>query len=102
MDGLAAGTAIDAADSARRYRAAASTRESLHSEIVAVLRDRGEPLSAAEIAQAIRSRGRYHPPRSGSITGAAVSRRIANPYYKTLFERSGRRVTLARTRRDGP
>jgi hypothetical protein len=93
------GPANDAGKGGRRgraARAAATTRESLHGEIVAVLREHGEPLSAAEIAEAIRRRGRYHPPRSGPLTGASVSRRIANPYYRALFERSGRRVALAR------
>lgn len=71
-------------------------RGSLHGEIVTVLEQRGEPMTAAEIADAIRQRDAYRAPRSGHpITGAAVSRRIANPYYRSLFERRGRQVGLA-------
>lgn len=75
-------------------------RGSLHSEIVTVLEQHGEPMTAAEIADAIRQRDAYRAPRSGHpITGAAVSRRIANPYYQSLFERRGRRVGLAQGER---
>lgn len=71
-------------------------RESLHNEIVAVLEQGGQPMTAAEIAAAIRRRGHYKSPRSANpISGAAVSRRIANPYYRSLFERRGRHVRLA-------
>lgn len=83
----------------RRARSSASPvrQGSLHSEIVTVLEERGEPMTAGEIADAIRERDAYRPPRSRRpITGAAVSRRIANPYYRSLFERRGRRVGLAR------
>jgi len=69
---------------------------SLHDEIVEVLRERGGSMTAAEIAREIRLRGAYRAPRSGQpITGTAVSRRVANPYYKSLFEREGRRLSLA-------
>ncbi|HUG47358.1 MAG TPA: hypothetical protein VMP67_02990 [Candidatus Limnocylindria bacterium] len=72
-------------------------RSSLHKEIVAVLQEHGGPLSAGEIAAAIRQRGQYAAPRSSQpISGATVSRRIANPYYRSLFERRGRRVGLTR------
>jgi hypothetical protein len=78
--------------------ATAGRRGSLHTEIVTVLEQRGEPMTAAEIADAIRKRDAYRAPRSGHpITGAAVSRRVANPYYRSLFERRGRRVGLAHT-----
>lgn len=78
--------------------AASRRRGSLHSEIVTVLEQSGEPMTAAEIADAIRERDAYRAPRSGHpITGASVSRRIANPYYRSLFERRGRRVGLAPT-----
>jgi len=80
----------------RGRRHAESARESLHGEIVTVLAQHGQPMTAAEIARAIRERGHYRPPRSGNpISGAAVSRRIANPYYRSLFERRGRQVRLA-------
>jgi hypothetical protein len=69
---------------------------SLHDEIVDVLSRNGGPMTAAEIAREIRQRGEYRAPRSGQpITGTAVSRRVANPVYKSLFERDGRRLTLA-------
>ena len=83
------GRRADGADPSER-------RGSLHSEIVTVLAQRGEPMTAAEIADAIRQRDEYRAPRSGHpITGAAVSRRIANPYSRSLFERRGRQVGLA-------
>jgi hypothetical protein len=74
----------------------AARRPSLHDEIVEVLRESGTPMTAAEIARQIRLRGEYSAPRSGlPITGTAVSRRVANPYYRSLFEREGRQLTLA-------
>jgi len=80
----------------RGRRRVEAARESLHSEIVTVLEQHGQSMTAAEIARAIRERGHYRPPRSGNpISGAAVSRRIANPYYRSLFERRGRQVRLA-------
>jgi hypothetical protein len=80
----------------RRGPRAGRRRESLHNEIVTVLEQRGQPMTAAEIAAAIRQRGHYKSPRSANpISGAAVSRRIANPYYRSLFERRGRHVRLA-------
>ena len=80
----------------RGARRPGGRKGSLHGEIVNVLREHGAPMTAAQIAEAIRVRGEYEAPRSGHpITGAAVSRRIANPYYRTLFERDGRQVGLA-------
>lgn len=71
-------------------------RRGLHDEIVSVLKQRGQPMTASEIAAAIRERNSYRAPRSGRpITGASVSRRVANPYYRSLFERQGRQVALA-------
>ena len=90
-----------ASASAEHRGARASTprgnrKGSLHDEIVEVLRDRGGSMTAAEIAREIRLRGAYLAPRSGQpITGTAVSRRVANPYYRSLFEREGRRLSLA-------
>jgi len=79
-----------------RTKARATRKGSLHDEIVEVLRDRGGPMTAAEIAREIRLRGEYLAPRSGQpITGTAVSRRVANPYYRSLFDREGRRLSLA-------
>lgn len=73
-------------------------RLGLHDEIVSVLRQREQPMTAAEIAEAIRLRGLYRPPRSADpISGAIVSRRISNPSYRSLFSRTGRKVTLSPT-----
>jgi hypothetical protein len=74
----------------------------LHDEIISVLHERGEPMTAAEIAAGIRKRGKYRAPRSGQpITGALVSRRVSNPHYRPLFARSGRRLALAAGMREG-
>lgn len=71
-------------------------RTSLHGAIVEVLEEHGGPMTAAEIAESIRSGGAYRSPRSAQpITGAAISRRVANPYYRDLFERDGRHLDLA-------
>jgi hypothetical protein len=92
----------DAGGGARVPHAETSRRTSLHTAIVEVLEDHGGPMTAAQIADAIRIRGAYRSPRSGQpITGATVSRRVANPYYRDLFERDGRRLDLAgRSRQD--
>ena len=79
---------------------ATRTRSSLHTAIVDVLQDHGGPMTAAEIAETIRRQGAYQSPRSEQpITGATVSRRVANPYYRRLFERDGRKLNLARRAR---
>lgn len=75
---------------------ASDPRRALHHEIIDVLHDAGEPMSVAEIAAAIRTRDVYHAPRSGNpITGATVNRRISNPQYRSMFERTGRKVIPA-------
>ena len=71
-------------------------RARLHEEIVTVLRAHGSPMSAGEIAQAIRERGLYRAPRSDEqVNGAMVSGRVSNPHYRSLFTRQGRRIGLA-------
>lgn len=68
----------------------------LHDEILAVMAAREAPMTVAEIAAAIRERGRYRAPRTGRpITAELVSRRVANPRYKSLFKRAGRHLELA-------
>jgi hypothetical protein len=75
-----------------------SAAGSLHREIIAVLQDRGGPMSVSEIADEIRRRGLYRPPRTKHpITSAVVSRRVSNPNYRSMFERSDGRVRLARS-----
>jgi hypothetical protein len=69
---------------------------SLHDEIVTVLKERGEPMSVAQIAEEIRRRGQYQPPRSGQpVRASNISSRVSNPHYRSLFERSCRRITLS-------
>jgi hypothetical protein len=80
-----------------RVSRTSNVRPRLHEEIAAVLRANGEPMSVAEIANEIRERGVYRPPRSRQPIGtAAVSSRISNPHYRSLFSRSGRAVSLAK------
>jgi hypothetical protein len=75
----------------------ASPLRGLHGEIVRVLQERGEPMTTAEIAEEIRRRGNYSAPRTGQPpTGLTVSRRVSNPSYKSLFERNGRKIRLAK------
>lgn len=79
-------------DNARRPHAAGG----LHEEIAAVLAQRSEPMTVAEIAAEIRRRGKYRAPRTKRpISADMVSRRVSNPNYRSLFERSGRMLTLA-------
>jgi hypothetical protein len=69
---------------------------------MAVLRDSGGPMSAGEIAQAIRERGNYRAPRSNEqVNGAMVSGRVSNPHYRSLFVREGRRIGLAEAAQEG-
>ncbi len=75
--------------------AASAGRVPLHEEIIAVISERG-PSTAAEIADAIRDRGRYHAPRSSRpLDAATVNGRVSNPVYRSRFARSGRRIGLA-------
>jgi hypothetical protein len=68
----------------------------LHEAIEAVLREAQAPLTAAEIAQRIRDRGLFVPPRSGKpLSSNEVNSRIANPHYKQRFRRVDGRVALA-------
>ena len=71
-------------------------RARLHEEIVSVLQASAEPMSAGEIAQAIRERGQFRAPRSNEeVNGAMVSGRVSNPHYRALFVREGRKIGLA-------
>lgn len=82
----------------RRSRARAKERSvspTLHDEITAVLSEAGEPLPASEIAERIRTRGRYVPPRRTTpLDGSQVSARVARPEYRDRFVRSGRLIRL--------
>jgi len=85
------------AAAARSARAAASRdgHVGLHDEIIAVIRERG-PCTAAELASAIRERGRYQPPRSAKpLDAATVNSRVSNPVYRARFRRAEGRIGLA-------
>jgi len=76
--------------------APAGPRIALHDEMIAVLTDRGSPMTAAELAEAIVERGRYAPPRSGKpLDAAMVSQRVSNPTYRSRFTRNEGRIGLA-------
>jgi hypothetical protein len=90
----------EAAGSTRRRSRArtvqpAGERMPLHDEIIAVIRERG-PMSAAELAQAIKDRGRYQAPRSARpLDAATVNSRVSNPVYRSRFRREAGRINLA-------
>jgi hypothetical protein len=70
-------------------------RVGLHDEIIAVIGERG-PSTAAELAIAIRERGRYRPPRSAkALDAATVNSRVSNPVYRARFRRAEGRIGLA-------
>ncbi|HLY35382.1 MAG TPA: hypothetical protein VKU35_01555 [Candidatus Limnocylindria bacterium] len=76
-------------------KASANGKVALHDEIIAVLRDSG-PSTAAELATAIRERGRYQPPRSAKpLDAATVNSRVSNRVYRARFRRSGGKISLA-------
>jgi hypothetical protein len=75
--------------------APAQKRVALHDEIIAVIRERG-PLTAAELAAAVKERGRYYAPRSAHpLDAAIVNSRISNPVYRSRFRRHEGRIGLA-------
>ena len=68
----------------------------LHEEIEAVLREAGHPLPANEIADRIRQRGQYTPPRSSKpLSASNVNSRVANPTYRSRFVRRDDGIWLA-------
>ena len=84
-----------AASSATRAAASRNGHVGLHDEIIAVIRERG-PSTAAELAIAIRERGRYQAPRSGKpLDAATVNSRVSNPVYRARFRRAEGRISLA-------
>ena len=71
-------------------------RTSLTTEIVAVLAEAGEPLGYGTLAERIRERGIFTPPRSGhELTRAQIAARVNNKFYRDRFVRSGGKVSLA-------
>jgi hypothetical protein len=76
-------------------RAPPQKRVALHDEIIAVIRERG-PLTAAELAAAVKERGRYYAPRSAHpLDAAIVNSRVSNPVYRSRFKRHEGRIGLA-------
>jgi hypothetical protein len=76
-------------------RAPAQRRVALHDEIIAVIRERGPP-TAAELAAAVKERGRYYAPRSAHpLDAAIVNSRVSNPVYRSRFKRQEGRIGLA-------
>jgi hypothetical protein len=76
-------------------RPAGLKRVALHDEIIAVIRERG-PLTAAELAAAVKERGRYRAPRSAHpLDAAIVNSRVSNPVYRARFRRNEGRIGLA-------
>jgi hypothetical protein len=72
----------------QRSKSATKRSPGLHEEIEAVLREAGHPLSANVIADRIRERGNYTPPRSSKpLSGSNVNSRVANPTYRSRFIR---------------
>jgi hypothetical protein len=89
-----AAASVRGSGNGRRASAAKST--ALHEEIATVLGEHGKPMTVAEIAGEIRRRGNYLAPRAKRpITPGMVSRRVSNPHYRSMFERSGRTLSLA-------
>ena len=69
---------------------------SLTTEIVAVLTESGEPLDYGTLAERIRERGIFTPPRSGrELTRSQIAARVSHTFYRDRFIRSGGRVALA-------
>jgi hypothetical protein len=88
-----AGTGVGSA--ATRAAASRNGHVGLHDEIIAVIRERG-PSTAAELAVAIKERGRYQPPRSAKpLDAATVNSRVSNPVYRARFRRAEGRISLA-------
>lgn len=85
-----------AGGSGKGRRGTARRKIGLHEAIEAVLREAGEPLAAADIAQRISDRRLFIPPRSGKpLTASQVNSRVSNRNYKGRFHRESGRITLA-------
>lgn len=83
------------AATATRPSSAGEGRVPLHEEIMAVINERG-PLTAGELATAIKERGRYTSPRSAKpFDAATVNARVSNPVYRSRFTRDKGRIGLA-------
>jgi hypothetical protein len=88
-------SATGVGSAATRAAASRNGHVGLHDEIIAVIRERG-PSTAAELAIAIKERGRYQPPRSAKpLDAATVNSRVSNPVYRARFRRAEGRISLA-------
>lgn len=68
----------------------------LHEEIISILEEHGGPMSARDIAEQVRSRGRYRPPRrSTPVDSGQISARVSNPTYRDRFVRREGGIWLA-------
>jgi hypothetical protein len=84
-----------AAAETRRSTSAAAGRVPLHEEIIAVISERG-PMTAGDLAAAIKERGRYTSPRSAKpFDATTVNARVSNPVYRSRFTRDKGRIGLA-------
>lgn len=76
-------------------KSAGRLKVALHDEIAAVIAELG-PQTAAELASAIVTRGRYQAPRSAKpLDAATVNARVSNPTYRGRFLRREHRIGLA-------
>lgn len=94
-NGDAAGRDKRASAGGRRRETAAERPLRLHEAIIHVLETAGEPLSAHDIAERIRTAGLYEPPRSGhELRSGQVSARVGNATYRDRFVRRDGRIWL--------
>lgn len=87
----------DAHGRAARRTGRSAVSVTLHSEIAAVLEEAGEPLVAGEIAERVRTRGRFSPPRRQSpVDARQIRARVARPEYRDMFSRRNGKIGLRR------
>jgi hypothetical protein len=79
---------------AARNEIALGRKPRLHEEIAAILREAGQPMSAADVAEQIAARGRYEG-RGAPITSTIVNSRVSHPMYRHYFSRSNGLIGLA-------
>jgi hypothetical protein len=64
----------------------------LHDEMVAILRERGAPMTTSEIANAVNVRVRYHRRDGSAIPASQIGARVGQ--YPHLFGRDGSQIRL--------
>ena len=70
----------------------AAARTTLHDEIVTILRETGQPMTTAELADAVNKRGIYTKRDKSPVTSFQIHGRTRN--YPRLFDRDGQMVHL--------